>query len=85
MEEDRTSFSILIGSDPGKISVGTLQSRWVDNIRIDLKEIGVSKRSCFDLAEDRDNSRTVVNAELNIWVLMCMKLVITSQLISRLL
>ena len=42
MEEDRTSFSILISSDPGKISVGTLQSQLVDNIRIDLKEIGVA-------------------------------------------
>ena len=36
-----------------------------DNIRMDLKEIGINKRDMVDLALDRDYWRALVNAALN--------------------
>ena len=42
--------------------------RWEDNVKMDLKEIGVSVRSWIDSAQDRDYSRAVVNAALNLQV-----------------
>ena len=35
--------------------------RWEDNIKMDLKVIDVSVRSCVDSAEDRDYWRFLVN------------------------
>ena len=39
-----------------------------DNIRIDLKEIGIKTRNWVDSAEDRDYWRAFVNAALNLRV-----------------
>jgi len=43
--------------------------RWEDNIRMDLKEIGINTRNCVDSAQDGDYWRALVNAELNLRVL----------------
>ena len=42
--------------------------RWEDNIKMDLKEIGVSVRRWVDSAQDRDYWRVLVNAALNLQV-----------------
>ena len=42
--------------------------RWEDNIRMDLKEIGMNKRNWVDSAQNRDYWRALVNAELNLQV-----------------
>ena len=42
--------------------------RWEDNIRMDLKEIGIIKRNWVDLAQDREYWRALVNAALNLRV-----------------
>ena len=42
---------------------------WEDNIRIDLKEIGINKRNWVDSAQDVDYWRALVNAALNLRVL----------------
>ena len=39
--------------------------RWEDNIKMDLKEIGVNVRSQIDAAQDRDYWGALVTAELN--------------------
>jgi hypothetical protein len=39
--------------------------RWEDNIRMDLKEIGINTRNWFDSVQDRDYWRALVNAALN--------------------
>ena len=44
MEEDRTAFKILIGKPTGKRPSGRPRRRWEDNIRMDLKEIGINTR-----------------------------------------
>jgi hypothetical protein len=66
MEESRSAFKILTGKSTGKKPLGTPRSRWEDNIRIDLKEIGINTRNWVDSAQDRDYWRALVNAALNI-------------------
>ena len=48
--------------------------RWEDNIRMDLKEIGIDTRNWVDSAQDRDYWRALVNAALNLWVSYAMEL-----------
>jgi hypothetical protein len=42
--------------------------RWVDNIRMDLREIGWDGMDWIDLAQDRDQWRTLVNTGMNLRV-----------------
>ena len=49
-------------------SLGRPRSRWEENIRMDLKEIGVNRSNWVDLAWDRDYWRALVNATLNLRV-----------------
>ena len=54
MEEDRSAFNILTGTRAGNIPLGRLKSWWENNIRMDLKEIGINTRNWVDSAQDRD-------------------------------
>ena len=40
--------------------------RWEDNIRMDLKEIGINMRNWVDLAQDRDYWIAFVNVAMNL-------------------
>ena len=40
--------------------------RWEDNIRMDLREIGINTKNRVDSAHDRDYWRALVNAALNL-------------------
>ena len=42
--------------------------RWEDNIRMDLKEIGINTRNCVGSTQDRDYWRALVNTALNLRV-----------------
>ena len=53
MEEGRSAFKILTGKLTGKRNLGRPRYRWEENIRLDLKEIGIKKRNFNDLAQDR--------------------------------
>ena len=66
MEEGRSAFKILTGKPTGKRSLGKPRCRWEDNIRMDLKEMGISTMNWVDSAQDGDYWRTLVNAVLNI-------------------
>ena len=65
LEEGRSPFKILTGTSAGKRLLGRPGRRWEDNIRMDLKEIGITTRNWADSAQDMDYWRTLVNAELN--------------------
>ena len=65
MEEGRNSFKILTGKPTGKRPLGKSRCKWEDNIRLDLKEIGITSRNWV---EDRDYWGGILNAALNIWV-----------------
>jgi hypothetical protein len=68
MEEGRIGFKILTGTPTGKKPLGRPRHRWEDNIRMDLKEIGINKKKWVDLIQDRDYWRALVNAVLNLRV-----------------
>jgi hypothetical protein len=54
----------------GKRPLGRLTSRWEDDIKMDLKEIGWSGMDWIDLAQDMDNWRAlIVNMLMNLRVL----------------
>ena len=48
MEEDRSALKVLSGIPVGKISLGKPRRRWEDNIRMDLKTIGINTRCWVD-------------------------------------
>ena len=52
--ESRSAFEILTGKTTGKRPLGRPRRRWEDNIRINLKEIGINMRNWVDSAQDRD-------------------------------
>ena len=68
MEEDRSAFKILTGKPTGKGPLGRPRRRWEDDIRMDLKEIGINTRNWDDTAQDRDYWRDLVNVALNLRV-----------------
>ena len=51
-----------------KGTLGRPRHRWEDNVRMDLKEIGINTRNWVDSAQDRDYWRALVNKALNLQV-----------------
>ena len=64
MEEGRSALIILTGTPAGKRPLRRPRRRWEDNIRMDLKEIGISTRNWVGSAPVRDYWRALVNATL---------------------
>ena len=73
MEEGRSDFKVLTGEPSGKRPLGRLRRRWEDNIRMDLKELGISMRN-IDSAQDKDYWTALVSAALNQRVPQAMEL-----------
>jgi hypothetical protein len=67
MGEKRNVYWILVGNPEGKRLLGRPRRRLVDNIKIDLREIGWDGRDWINLAQDRDQWRALVNAVINLW------------------
>jgi hypothetical protein len=59
---------ILLGKPEGKRPVGRPRRRWVDNIKMDLGEIGWDCRDWIELAQDRDQWRALVYTVMNLRV-----------------
>jgi hypothetical protein len=66
--ENRNSYRLLVGKPEGKILLERPRRRWVDNIRMDLGEVGWGDVGWIGLAQDRDRWRAVVNSVLNLRV-----------------
>jgi hypothetical protein len=64
----RNAYRILVGKPEGKRPLGRPRRRWVDNIKMDLREVGGDGREWIDLAQDRDRWRAYVNAVMNLRV-----------------
>ena len=62
MEEGRSAFKILKGKPAGNRPSGRPRHGWEDNIRMDLKEIGINMRNWVNPAQDRDYWKPLVNA-----------------------
>ena len=57
-----------IGSWWGKRPLRRPRPRWVDNIRMDLQEVGCGYMDWIGLVQDRDRWRTLVSAVMNLLV-----------------
>jgi hypothetical protein len=66
--ETRNAYRILVEKPEGKRPIGRQRRRWVDNIKIDLREIGWDGADWIDLAQDRDQWRALVNMLMNLRV-----------------
>ena len=68
MGEERDVYRVLVGKPEGKRPLGRPRRRWVDNIKMDLQEVGCGYMDWIGLAQDRDSWRTVVSAVMNLRV-----------------
>jgi hypothetical protein len=59
---------VLVGKPEGKRPLGRPKSRWEDNIKRDLQEMGGDCGDCMERAQDRDRWRTLVNTVMNFGV-----------------
>jgi hypothetical protein len=59
MGKKRNAYKILVGKPEGKRPLGRPRRRWVDNIKIDLREIGRDGMDWIDEAQDRDQRRAL--------------------------
>jgi hypothetical protein len=61
-------YRLLVGKPEGKRLLGRPRRRWVDNIRMDLGEVGWSDVGWIGLAQDTNRWRALVNSVLNLRV-----------------
>jgi len=54
MGEERGVYRVLLGKSEGRRPLGRPGRRWVDNIRMDLQEVGCGYMEWIGLAQDRD-------------------------------
>jgi hypothetical protein len=59
---------VRVGKPKGKRSLGRPRRRWIDNIKMDLLEIGLNVVDWGGLAQDRHSWRAVMNAVMNLRV-----------------
>ena len=53
MGEERGVYRVLVGKPEGRRLMGRPRRRWVDNIRMDLQEVGYGYIDWIGLAQDR--------------------------------
>jgi hypothetical protein len=66
--EKRKAYRLLVGKPEGKRLLGRPRRRWVDNIRMDLGEVGWGDVDWVGLTKDRNRWRALVNSVLNLRV-----------------
>jgi hypothetical protein len=64
MGETRNAYRILVGESEGKRPLGRPRRRWVDNIKMDLREIEWDGMYWIELAQDSDQWRALVNLRI---------------------
>jgi hypothetical protein len=68
MGANRNAYRILMGNPEGKRPLGRPRHRWVDNIKMDLREIGSGGMDYLNLAKNRDQWRALVSTVMNLRV-----------------
>ena len=61
-------YRVLLGIPEGRRPLGRPRHRWVDNIRVDLQEVGCGYVDWIGLVQDRVRWRTLVSAIMNLGV-----------------
>jgi hypothetical protein len=64
----RGVYRVLIGMPEGKRPLGRPRRRWEDNIKTDLRDIGIDGANWIRLARDRVQWRAFVNTVMNLRV-----------------
>jgi hypothetical protein len=59
---------LLVEKPEGKRPLGKPRCRWVDDIKMYLREIGCGGMDWIDLVQDRNPWRALVNMQMNLWV-----------------
>jgi hypothetical protein len=70
MGEKTNAYRILVGKPEGKRLLGRPRHRWMNNIKIDLREIGWGIMDWIDMAQDMDQWMALVNTpsgSINCW------------------
>ena len=67
-KEKRSVYRVLVGEPEGKRPLGRPRHGWVDNIEVDLQEVGCGGVDWVCLAQVRDRWRALVSAVMNIRV-----------------
>jgi hypothetical protein len=68
MGEGRGVYRVLVGRPEGKIPLGRPRRRWEDNIKMDLREIGIDGANWIQLAQATAQWRACVNRVMNLRV-----------------
>jgi hypothetical protein len=61
-------YRVLVGRAEGKRPLGRPRRRWEDNIKMDLREIGIDEVNWIRLPQDRAQWRAFVNTVMNLRV-----------------
>ena len=61
-------YRVLVGKPEGRRPLGTHRRRLVDNIRMDLQEVGCGRMDWIGLTQDRERWRTFLSAVMNLRV-----------------
>jgi hypothetical protein len=66
--ERRGAYRVFVGRPEGKRSLERPRRRWEDNIKMDLREIGIDRANWIRLAQNRVQWRAFVNTVMNLGV-----------------
>jgi hypothetical protein len=61
----RNAYRILVGKQEGKRPLGRPRRRWVNNIKMDIRETGWDGMDWINLSQDRNQWRALVNTVMN--------------------
>jgi hypothetical protein len=68
MGEGRDVYRVLVGRPEGKRPLAKPRRRWEDNIKLDLREIGIDGTNWIRLAQGRDQWRVFVSTVMSLRV-----------------
>jgi hypothetical protein len=66
MGEKQYAYRILMGKPEGKRPLGRPRCRWLNNVKMDLRETGWDGMDWIDLAQNRDQLRALVDTVMNL-------------------
>jgi hypothetical protein len=66
--ETGNAYRIVVGKPEEKRPLGRPRHRWVDNIKMDFREIEWDGMNWIELAQDRAQGRALVNTVMNLRV-----------------
>jgi hypothetical protein len=68
MREKSNAYRIVVGKPEGKRPLGRPRYRWVDDIKMDLREIGWDGIDLIDVTQDKDQWRALLITVVNLRV-----------------